>query len=74
MASNEAIARTVAHGAGIAMLPRAVVADLLALGALVEVPLPAQMTRVPLQRPLYQLLLKGRPQSPATQRMVELLG
>ncbi len=74
MASNEAIARTVAHGAGLAVLPRAVVADLLALGALVEVPLPAQMTRVPLQRPLYQLLLKGRPQSPATQRMVELLG
>jgi DNA-binding transcriptional LysR family regulator len=74
MASNEAIARTVAHGAGIAMLPRAVVADLLALGALVEVPLPAKMARVPLQRPLYQLLLKGRPQSPATQRMVALLG
>lgn len=74
MASNEAIARTVAHGAGIAMLPRAVVADLLALGALMEVSLPAEMAKVPLQRPLYQLLLKGRPQSPATQRMVALLG
>lgn len=69
MASNEAIARTVASGVGISMLPRVVVADMVALGALRELNLPGAV----LSRPLYRLRLKNRPLAPAALKMVELL-
>jgi DNA-binding transcriptional LysR family regulator len=69
MASNEAIARTVASGVGISMLPRVVVADMVALGALRELNLAGAV----LSRPLYRLRLKNRPLAPAALKMVELL-
>jgi DNA-binding transcriptional LysR family regulator len=69
MASNEAIARTVASGVGLSMLPRVVVADMLALGTLRELKLPGAV----LSRPLYRLALKNRPLAPAALKMVELL-
>jgi DNA-binding transcriptional LysR family regulator len=69
MASNEAIARTVASGVGISMLPRVVVADMLALGTLRELKLAGAV----LSRPLYRLSLKSRPLAPAALKMVELL-
>ena len=69
MASNEAIARTVASGVGISMLPRVVVADMLALGTLRELKLPG----VVLSRPLYRLSQKNRPLSPAALRMAQIL-
>jgi DNA-binding transcriptional LysR family regulator len=69
MASNEAIARTVASGIGISMLPRVVVADMLALGTLRELKLAGAV----LSRPLYRLSLKSRPLAPAALKMAELL-
>jgi len=69
MASNEAIARTVASGVGLSMLPRVVVADMLALGTLRELKLPGAV----LSRPLFRLALKSRPLAPAALKMVELL-
>lgn len=70
MASNEAIARTVASGLGASILPRAVVADLLQLGALQELALQGAED---LSRPLYRVTLKGRPLSPAAAGMLALL-
>lgn len=70
LASNAAIARTVASGVGVAMLPRTVVAELLALGTLRQVNFAAQQ---PLSRPLFLLHLKARPLTPAASRMAELL-
>jgi DNA-binding transcriptional LysR family regulator len=72
MASNEAIARTVASGVGISMLPRVVVADMLALGTLRELKLKLK-SGAALSRPLYRLALKSRPLAPAALKMVELL-
>lgn len=69
MASNEAIARTVAAGVGISLLPRVVVADMLALGSLREL----RLSGAALSRPLYRLGLKARPLVPAARKMVELL-
>lgn len=69
MASNEAIARTVASGVGISMLPRVVVADMLALGTLREL----KLAGAALSRPLYRLSLKSRPLAPAALKMAELL-
>lgn len=69
MAGNEAIARTVASGVGISLLPRVVVADLLALGRLREL----KLAGATLSRPLYRLALKNRPLVPAARKMVELL-
>jgi len=69
MASNEAIARTVASGVGLSMLPRVVVADMLALGTLRELKLPGAV----LSRPLFRLALKSRALAPAALKMVELL-
>jgi len=69
MASNEAIARTLASGVGLSMLPRVVVADMLALGTLRELKLPGAV----LSRPLFRLALKSRPLAPAALKMVELL-
>ncbi len=60
--SNEAIARAVAAGDGAAILPSAVVADLIAVGRLRALALP---DGPPMQRPLYRLELINRPRSPA---------
>jgi len=70
LASNAAIARTVASGVGISMLPRCVVAELLALGTLKQVHFRGAQ---PLLRPLFLLSLKARPLTPAASRMVDLL-
>ncbi|MDM0078532.1 LysR substrate-binding domain-containing protein [Variovorax sp. J2P1-59] len=69
MASNEAIARTVASGVGISMLPRVVIADMVALGTLREL----KLAGTALSRPLYRLRLENRPLAPAALKMVELL-
>jgi LysR family transcriptional regulator, transcriptional activator of the cysJI operon len=69
--SNEGIARAVAAGLGIAMLPTRVVQELSAAGAVREVRLPCG----PLPpRPLYLLRLKERPLSPLARAFVEVLG
>ena len=70
MASNEAIARTVASGVGVSMLPRLVVADMLRLGHLREVRINGQTH---LSRPLTLLRLKSRHPSPAAASMLDLL-
>lgn len=70
MASNEAIARTVASGVGLSMLPRVVVADMLALGHLSEV---RTRERPTLSRPLTLLQLRSRLPSPAAAGMLALL-
>lgn len=59
--SNEAIARMVAAGMGVAILPRVAIDDLVALKRLaILVVTPGQ----PLLRPLYRLALRDRPRSP----------
>jgi DNA-binding transcriptional LysR family regulator len=68
--SNEAIARAVAGGDGVAILPAAVVADLIAVGRLRALALPSGP---PLQRPLYRLELLNRPRSPALSAFLESL-
>lgn len=66
--SNEAIARTVAAGAGIAVLPAVVVADLIAIGRLRKVRLDGDGEPV---RPLFRLELANRPRSPALQSFLD---
>jgi DNA-binding transcriptional LysR family regulator len=61
--SNEAIARAATHGAGIALLPAAVVEDLLADGRLRAL----RPGGVNPSRPLYRLELHNRARSPALQ-------
>jgi DNA-binding transcriptional LysR family regulator len=68
--SNEGIARAVADGLGVAMLPARVVDDSRAAGALTEVTLPSG--RLP-QRPLYLLRLRERPASPLVRAFMETL-
>jgi DNA-binding transcriptional LysR family regulator len=62
LGSNEGIARAVASGSGIAVLPAIVVQDLIELGRI-------KMLRgahvAPMSRVLYRLELKGRPLSPS---------
>ncbi|MGP4843891.1 LysR substrate-binding domain-containing protein [Marinobacter sp. 1Y8] len=70
MGSNEAIARAVASGLGLAMLPRAVVSDLIMLERVVEVALPDNPD---ISRPLYELEYTSRPLSPAAQAFTSLL-
>lgn len=70
MASNEAIARTVACGVGVSMLPRVVVAEMLALGTVREIKLPGA---VDLARPLKLLQLRSRVPSPAAACMLSIL-
>ncbi|MBS1187709.1 MAG: lysR family transcriptional regulator [Burkholderiaceae bacterium] len=59
--SNEGIARAVAAGAGVAMLPVAVIRELLQVGELATLPYPPAMT---LQRPLFLMQLHQRTTSP----------
>lgn len=68
--SNEAIARAVASGLGLAMLPRAVVNDLITLERVVELTLPDTPQ---ISRPLYELEYTSRPLSPAARAFTALL-
>lgn len=70
LGSNEGIARAVAAGLGIAVLPARVTRELLALKAIrtLELKPPERLTR-----PLYLLQLKGRPPSPLLRAACELL-
>lgn len=71
-ASNEGIARAVAAGLGIAMLPARVVRELTRIGELRQVTL--HTTAPALTRPLFLLQLKERPASPLVRAFCELLG
>ncbi|MGO4774033.1 LysR substrate-binding domain-containing protein [Lysobacter sp. 2RAB21] len=66
--SNEAIARAVAAGAGIALLPATVVADLILMQRVRAIALSDEDT---LTRPLYRLELVNRPRSPALQAFLD---
>lgn len=68
--SNEAIARAAAAGAGIALLPETVVADLLAMGRLRTIALVDGANAA--TRPLYRLELVNRPQAPALRAFLAL--
>ena len=68
--SNEAIARAVAAGAGVAILPAVVVADLVAIGRVRAL---ATGPGATLMRPLFQLELRNRPRSPGLQAFLQLL-
>src|SRR5690606_6730841 len=68
--SNEGMARGVASGLGVAMLPVAVVDDLLQLGRVVEL----RVSDMPgLSRPLDRLERKDRPASHAVQAFLDIL-
>lgn len=68
--SNEGIARAVASGLGVAMLPHVVVQDLVALGRMQTLRLAGA---APLRRPLFRLERTGRPLSPAARAFSALL-
>lgn len=68
--SNEGIARAVASGLGVAMLPFAVVEDLLLLDRVVEVRVHEMAG---LSRSLYRLERKDRPHSPAVWAFLDIL-
>ena len=68
--SNEAIARAVAEGAGLAVLPAVVVADPLAAGRLQALHAPGKRA---LSRPLFRLELAQRPRPPALDAFLALL-
>lgn len=70
LGSNEGIARAVAAGLGIAMLPACVVRELVRMGEVKALPL----SRPPgLMRPLFLLQLKERPSSPLVRGFCETL-
>jgi DNA-binding transcriptional LysR family regulator len=66
--SNEAIARAVAAGAGVALLPSVVVEDLIAMRRVRALSMDQQ---VAFSRPLFQLELLNRRRSPALQAFLE---
>jgi DNA-binding transcriptional LysR family regulator len=68
--SNEGIARAVACGLGIAMLPAHVLRDLIALEQVRSVNYPSDL---PLVRRLFLLRLKERPSSPAVRAFCDVL-
>ncbi len=70
LGSNEAIARAVAAGAGVALLPAIVVQDLVAMRRVRILRLAGDADIV---RPLYRLELANRPRAPALQAFVELV-
>jgi molybdate transport repressor ModE-like protein len=70
--SNEGIARAVAAGLGLAMLPAQVVRELVRMGE-VRVLTPALAAAGSLVRPLYLLQLKERPPSPLAREFCGLL-
>lgn len=69
LGSNEGIARAVAHGAGIALLPAAVVTDPIAAGRLHAVRVGPGAGP---SRPLYRLELQDRARSPALRTFLDL--
>ncbi len=72
--SNEAIARTVAQGVGVAMLPEVVVEDLIALDKVNIIRLAdATGSSVDFSRSLHLLEMKSRPHSPATLAFLRIL-
>lgn len=68
--SNEGIARSVAAGLGIALLPECVVRELLAIGSVRTLPV---VPKTPLARPLYRITLRARPVTPLVARWQEVL-
>jgi LysR family transcriptional regulator, transcriptional activator of the cysJI operon len=70
--SNEGIARAVAAGLGLAMLPARVVRELVRMGEVRKLTL-AQAGATSLSRPLYFLQLKERPPSPLAREFCKLL-
>ena len=70
LGSNEAIARCVAQGMGVALLPDAVTQDLLLLGRIKTL---TTKKNVLMTRPLYQLRYRDRPSSPAAKAFEESL-
>ena len=68
--SNEGIARAVAGGLGVAMLPYAVVEDLLLLRRVVELHVPEVAS---LSRVLYRVERRDRPRSPAVGAFLDIL-
>lgn len=70
LGSNEAIARAVAQGMGVALLPKVVTEDLVQLGRLKVV---SAKHSSALTRPLYQLRYRERPSSPAAAAFEESL-
>jgi DNA-binding transcriptional LysR family regulator len=70
LGSNEAIARAVAAGAGVALLPAVVVRDLVAMRRVRALRLSDDDDPV---RPLYRLELANRPRAPALQAFIELV-
>lgn len=70
LGSNEAIAQGVAAGIGVAVLPRVMVEDLVAVGRVGLLWLPA---KAPVKRPLYRLELANRPRTPALQAFLAQL-
>jgi LysR family transcriptional regulator, transcriptional activator of the cysJI operon len=72
-ASNEGIARAVAAGMGIAMLPARVLRELTRMGEVKALSLPHSLAAA-LLRPLYLLQLKQRPPSPLVRGFCQLLG
>jgi DNA-binding transcriptional LysR family regulator len=68
--SNEGIARAVACGFGIAMLPAPVLRELIALEQVRSVNYPGDL---PLSRPLFLLRLKERPSSPTVRAFCDVL-
>lgn len=70
LGSNEAIARAVAQGMGVALLPNVVTDDLVKLGKLQRINCHTSET---LSRPLYQLRYRDRPTSHAAQAFENIL-
>ncbi|ABG38646.1 transcriptional regulator, LysR family [Paraglaciecola sp. T6c] len=70
LGSNEAIARGVTQGMGVALLPQVVTEDLLALKKLKVIS--TQKSKL-LSRPLYQLEYRDRPSSPAANAFAQIL-
>jgi len=70
--SNEGIARAVAAGIGVAMLPARVVRELVRMGEVIALKV-SHSVGSPLVRPLYLLQLRERPHSPLAREFCALL-
>jgi LysR family transcriptional regulator, transcriptional activator of the cysJI operon len=70
LGSNEGIARAVAAGLGVAMLPERVLHELITLKLVKAINYPSESNLV---RPLFLLQLKERPASPLTRAFCEML-
>jgi DNA-binding transcriptional LysR family regulator len=68
--SNEGIARAVAEGLGVAILPQRVVRELIAIGEIRSLEFPELFL---LTRPLFLLQLKQRPTSPLVRAFCQVL-